>query len=97
MSHSVMRFGHSSSCQDKEDTLWKEGYELLFCCTHIHPRSPDDFECLASWNGWDYRRAIKAWVKKHGIVDFKILRNTTYVPDLHGPFVYELWVRRENA
>lgn len=42
------------------------------------------------------RRKLKEWSAKHGVCDCKIVRNTSYVRDLHGD-VYELWVKRAGV
>ncbi|CAB3974231.1 hypothetical protein BLA3211_07910 [Burkholderia aenigmatica] len=41
------------------------------------------------------RRKLKDWSSKHGVREYKIVRNTSYVRDLHGD-VYELWVKRSE-
>ena len=79
--------------QRQESRLQKAGYVLEFCCSYCSPRPPDDFV----WpkhpaTGWAYRRAIVSWAKKRRLTDYRILRNTGYVKDLHGT-VYECWVK----
>ena len=103
MSGRTMRFGNSPKGQDATYALRQAGYSLRFSCTHSPVTAcgsgwelPDDFDWPEgdyAASGWAWRRSIKTWVKKHGITDYRILRNTTYIPDLHGPRVYELWTK----
>ena len=42
--------------------------------------------------GWPERRWIKRFAEKIGYKRFKIARAKGYCRDLHGDYVYELWV-----
>lgn len=58
---------------------------------------PKDFVFPSSNNGWVMRRAIKSWIEGHPDIFknycWKIVRANGYWRDLHGSFVYEIWVR----
>jgi hypothetical protein len=76
-----------------EASLRARGYVLEFACMASYGHIPGDLGYTGRENGWELRRKIKAWCAAHGIADYEILRNTSYLKDLHGAFVYELWVK----
>jgi hypothetical protein len=76
-----------------ETRLRHEGYALAFACTYSE-RQPDDFAYTGRETGWEMRRLLMAYCVRNAIVDYRIVRNTSYLRDLHGPAVYELWTRR---
>jgi hypothetical protein len=74
--------------------LEADGLHLMFACTYTDDY-PKDLGWTGKEGGWEMRRKLKAWCVKHEIVDYKIVRNTGYVRDLHGD-VYELWARQSD-
>ena len=76
-----------------EKKLTAMGYHYDFACTYS-TKQPSDFYWTGKETGWEMRRKLKSWCATHSIRDYKIVRNTGYVHDLHGPAVYELWVRK---
>lgn len=74
-----------------------QGMSLVFACTFGTSQPPDLGFTGNEKTGWEVRRKIAAWCKSKCISNFKILRNTTYVRDLHGPAVYELYVGQEPS
>lgn len=82
---------HGNAFERVEQQLCADGYRLEFACTHTEPQ-PADLGITGKEGGREKRRKIKAWCQAHSLTNFKIVRNTGYVRDLHGD-VYELWVR----
>jgi len=78
-----------------EANLGRQGYVLDFSCAYFD-KPPADFAWTGKETGWEMRRKIKAYCEAHGIADYKIVRNLSYLKDLHGSCVYELWVRRSE-
>lgn len=87
--HTILRFG--STFEFEEMRLRKLGYRQEWACTY-DGGYPSDLVWSNKLNGWEMRRAIKAWCEKHGVVDYRIVRNRGYQHDLRGDAVYELWV-----
>lgn len=80
-----------------EADLRREGFVLSFSCASFD-RPPADLEYTGLESGWEMRRILKDWCTRHGIADYRIVRNTSYHKDLHGSAVYELWTRtRRNG
>lgn len=77
-----------------EGGLRRDGYGFSFACTYGE-RQPDDFSFTGRETGWEMRRKLRDWCANHGVTDFRIVRNTSYRADLHGPRVYELWTKKE--
>lgn len=73
-----------------ERQLHRDGYYCKFSCTY-DAGAPDDLIWSSDDSGWEMRRKLRAWAEKHNITDYRIVRNTSWVRDLHG-IVYELWV-----
>lgn len=71
--------------------LEADGYQLEFACTYTDD-VPKDLGYTGREKGWEMRRKLKAWCTAHHVEQYVIVRNTSYVQDLHGT-VYELWVR----
>lgn len=67
-----------------------KGMTLMFACTY-GGGVPAELGFTGKENGWELRRKIKAYCKVQNLASYKIVRNTTYVRDLHGPAVYELY------
>lgn len=63
-------------------------YRLLYAFSYGEDR-PADLAWSGCEGGWEMRRKLKAWCSKHGVAEYKIVRNTSYVQDLHVD-VYEL-------
>jgi hypothetical protein len=78
-----------------EKQLRDSGYYCSFSCTY-DGGAPDDFKWTGKESGWEMRRKLKKWASEKGVSDFKIVRNTSWVRDLHG-IVYELWVPHTKA
>lgn len=78
-----------------ERGLRRDGYDLEFSCRYGEDL-PGDLGYTGRETGWETRRKLKAWCSLKGHTDYRILRNTSYHRDLHGP-VYELWLRRPAA
>lgn len=78
-----------------EAGLRRAGYALEFACRYGEDQ-PEDLGWHGRETGWETRRLLKAWCRRHGLTDTVILRNTSYHQDLIGP-VYELWVRTPAA
>jgi hypothetical protein len=74
-----------------ERELSRSGYAQKFCLMS-YDVIPKDLGYTGKEGGWELRRKITAWCRMHGIMDFRIVRNTSYHRDLHG-VVYELWAR----
>lgn len=58
--------------------------------------APGDFIFPEYRDGWSMRKAIKEWAEKQEwlrVRNYKIVRANGYWRDLHGDFVYELWVK----
>lgn len=97
--YSILRFG--SSFEFIEIRLRNEGYECEWSCMlgagsdGAKQQWPLDFEWVGRESGWEMRRKIKEWAKRHDFKDYKVVRNTKYCRDLHG-VVYELWVHRRE-
>lgn len=68
-----------------------KGMALAFACTY-GGGAPAELGFHGKESGWELRRKIKAYCKAQNWVSYKIVRNTSYVRDLHGPAVYELYV-----
>jgi hypothetical protein len=68
-----------------------KGMRLQFACTYGR-WVPASLGFTGRETGWELRRKIKAYCKARNLVDYKIIRNTSYVRALHGPAVYELYV-----
>jgi hypothetical protein len=75
-----------------ELSLSREGYGFNFACTY-DTYIPSDFAFTGKESGWEIRRKMKAWCEKNGVTDYRVVRNTSYLRDLHGSRVYELWTR----
>jgi hypothetical protein len=71
--------------------LEADGYRLQFACTYTDD-VPKDVGYTGRENGWEMRRKLKAYCSAHDVQQYQIVRNTSYVQDLHGT-VYELWMR----
>ncbi|MFZ3481886.1 hypothetical protein [Sphingomonas sp. 3-13AW] len=54
---------------------------------------PDDLIYTGNESGWEMRRLITDWCTRNAVTEYRILRNTSYHRDLHGPRVYELWTK----
>lgn len=68
------------------------GMRFEFACTYAGGSPPDLGYTGLEVSGWEVRRKIIEWCKRKGINQYQIVRNTTYVKDLHGPAVYELYI-----
>lgn len=90
------RVGDSKGNHAERNRMVQEGYHPLFECTY-GGGIPSDLDLNAKLPGWEMRRRLKAWCHAHGIADYIIFRATDYVKDLHGPSVYELWVKNQDA
>lgn len=89
-----MRHYDGSSKWDRiEAGLRRDGYGLDFACA-IFDKQPAELHYTGREDGWELRRKLKEYCAAVGITDFLIVRNTSYLHDLHGPRVYELWTRR---
>lgn len=86
---------HGVAFERIERQLLDEGYACEFACTYGAPAGPvpQDLGYTGKEGGWEMRRKLKAWCIAHGVTEYRIVRNTGYVRDLHGD-VYELWVKR---
>jgi hypothetical protein len=77
-----------------ERELGRQGYINQFSLA-VFDNPPADLGWTGKeTSGWEIRRKLKDYCVRHAIVDFKIVRNTSYHKDLHGDCVYELWVQR---
>lgn len=76
----------------EEYSLLSDGYECVIACTHSY-KKPDDFAPDNPDCGWSIRREMKRWAISHDYSDFVIFRNYGYQADLHGAYVYELYVK----
>jgi len=91
--YNILRFG--STFEFVERKLREDGYVCQFSCNY------DDMSRIPTgvWkkgeSGWVQRKAIKDWCKENDVKDYKIVRNTGYVQDLHG-VVYELWIHTKE-
>ncbi|BBA45138.1 TPA: hypothetical protein ACK3Q6_004081 [Burkholderia cepacia] len=88
---------YGSAFEKVERQLLADGYVCAFACTYGEPAGPvpKDLGRTGKEGGWEMRRKLKDWSSKHGVREYKIVRNTSYVRDLHGD-VYELWVKRSE-
>jgi len=68
-----------------------KGMSLSFACTY-GTGVPPDLGYTGKESGWELRAKIRAWCSANGVTGYKIVRNTSYLRDLHGPAVYELYV-----
>jgi len=92
-----MRWYDGSGAADRtEATLRRDGYMLRFSCASFGT-PPADLKYTGRETGWEMRRLLKDWCSRNGEADYRILRNTSYLKDLHGPCVYELWSRAPDA
>lgn len=73
-----------------EQQLRREGYYCSFSCTYSGG-APANLKWTGKETGWEMRRILKEWAEQNGVKDYKIVRNTSWLRDLHG-IVYELWV-----
>lgn len=76
--------------------LETDGFHLW--AAFAHNLYPKGYEFPKSNSGWDMRRSIKAWIVAnpeifHGM-EYRITRANGYWRDLHGKYVYEIWVKR---
>ncbi len=75
--------------------LEEEGYKRYEAFTYNE--CPKDFEFPPTNDGWAMRRAIKKWIGEHPNIfcdkDYKIARANGYWRDLHGNYVYEVWIK----
>jgi hypothetical protein len=76
-----------------ERELRRRGFSLDFSLAYFD-KPPVDVGWTGKETGWEIRRKLKAYCGRQGIEDYEIVRNTSYLKDLHGDCVYELWVRR---
>lgn len=90
-----MPVGDPNGNNKARSRMVRDGYQPHFECTY-GGGIPDDLDIGAVLTGWEMRRRLKAWCERHAISDYIILRATDYVKDLHGPAVYELWVRKKR-
>lgn len=77
-----------------EAELRAAGYICSFSCTY-GGGAPQTFQWTGKETGWEMRRKLKKWALDNRIEDFKIVRNPSWVRDLHG-IVYELWIPHTN-
>lgn len=82
----------SRNFDELERMLSRDGYVQRFACMSCDA-IPSDLGYTGRETGWEMRRKIKEWCARHGIADFRIVRNTSYHRDLHG-VVYELYLRK---
>lgn len=82
---------HGSAFDKVISKLEADGYRLQFACTYTD-EVPKDLGYTGCENGWAMRRKLKAWCTAQNVKQYKIVRHTSYVQDLHGT-VYELWIR----
>lgn len=82
---------HGSAFDKVIGGLEADGYQLQFACTYTDD-VPADVGYTGLESGWEIRRKLNAWCRAQGLDQYKIVRNTSYVQDLHG-VVYELWSR----
>lgn len=75
--------------------MQRDGYVCAFVDTYGdgYEHVPQVVKDAPDRDGWAKRRAIKAWAKARGLTDVIPFRATDYLPDLHGKFVYEAWVK----
>lgn len=78
-----------------ERSLRNQGYSYVFALTQ-GGNYPPDFLWTGKETGWELRRLIKDYCEKNGITEYLIIRNESYLRDLHGRRVYELW-EKPNA
>jgi len=90
--YSILRFG--STFEFVEMKLRRDGYACEFSCMGGDHRIPPGVWKKGE-SGWVQRKAIKDWCQENGVKDYKIVRNTGYVKDLHG-VVYELWIHTKE-
>lgn len=76
-----------------ERELRRRGYVLSFSLAYFD-KPPEDLGWTGKETGWEIRRKLKNYCARHEVLDYEIVRNTSYHKDLHGDCVYELWVRR---
>lgn len=87
--YTILDFG--STFEFVARRLRKEGYEVEFSCTYGEGY-PKDLGWNGKEGGWEMRRLIKSWCKKHDVKDYKIVRNWGVGSRPSGD-VYELWVK----
>lgn len=79
--------------------LEQDGFVQHFAFTY-NGLYPKDFEFPKPETGWNMRRAIKEWIERHPEFsekfEWKIVRANGYWRDLHGDFVYEVWVKERR-
>lgn len=75
-----------------ERSLRSRGYCNAFSLTY-DGNVPSDFIWTGKESGWQFRRMLKAYCEKNDIKDYVIVRNESYLRDLHGNRVYELWTK----
>lgn len=63
---------------------------------HFFEDLPRDFKVDKPETGWNIRRAMKEWCEKREITDYIIYKNRSYVKDIHGPYIYELYVKQQK-
>lgn len=77
--------------------LLNEGYNLY--CPFLYSDYPKDFLFPHPYNGWSMRNAIKKWINENSKFfenfDWQIVRANGYWRDLHGDYVYEVWIRKK--
>jgi hypothetical protein len=91
-----MAYDGSARWDAIETGLRREGFLLRFSCAYFDA-PPSDLGWTGRETGWETRRLIARWCATHGVEDYRIVRNTSYRRDLHGPAVYELWTRTAPA
>ena len=89
----MKQFDGSRRWAEIEAALSRDGYITHFSCASFD-KQPAELGYTGRESGWELRRKIKSYCSRNGISDYKIVRNTSYLSDLHGGAVYELWVRR---
>ncbi len=81
-----------------EQNLMRQGYEHVLTFGDNPNNCEEGFEKHKPNNldGWQWRRAIKLWLKEHPKwiekKEYKIVRGIGYWRDLHN-IVYEVWMR----
>ena len=89
----MKQYDGSRRWAEVEAALGQAGYITLFACARFD-KPPAELNYTGTESGWELRRKIKSYCSQNGIADYQIVRNTSYLSDLHGGAVYELWVRR---
>ena len=89
-----MSYNGALSAESERYNLRELGYAEEIILTY-NGMIPEDFDFdYERATGWEIRAALKDWCEKNGIKDFHIRRAREYHRDLHGPRVYELWIKR---